>query len=108
MLESFEKTKIAGSIASGALDEVNKIIEPGVSTLEIDKLCYEYINDHKAYSAPLFYRGYPKSCCTSANHIVCHGIPSKKILNNGDIINVDVSAQDFQDREQNRLSLAYF
>ena len=92
MLESFEKTKIAGSIASGALDEVNKIIEPGVSTLEIDKLCYEYINDHKAYSAPLFYRGYPKSCCTSANHIVCHGIPSKKILNNGDIINVDVTA----------------
>ena len=92
MFESFEKTKIAGSIASGALDEVNKIIEPGVSTLEIDKLCYEYINDHKAYSAPLFYRGYPKSCCTSANHIVCHGIPSKKILNNGDIINVDVTA----------------
>ena len=90
--EAFEKTKIAGSIASGALDEVNKIIEPGVSTLEIDKLCYEYINDHKAYSAPLFYRGYPKSCCTSANHIVCHGIPSKKILNNGDIINVDVTA----------------
>tara|TARA_B100001057_G_scaffold484767_1_gene563343 strand:+ start:13 stop:774 length:762 start_codon:yes stop_codon:yes gene_type:complete len=92
MTESFEKTKLAGSVASGALDEVNDIIKPGVSTLEIDKLCYEFINDHKAYSAPLYYRGYPKTCCTSANHVVCHGIPSEKILNNGDIINVDVTA----------------
>ena len=92
MTESFEKTKLAGSVASGALDEVNDIIKPGVSTIEIDKLCYEFINDHKAYSAPLYYRGYPKTCCTSANHVVCHGIPSEKILNNGDIINVDVTA----------------
>ncbi len=92
MIESFEKTKLAGSIASGALDEVDGIIQPGLSTDKIDKLCYEYINDHKAYSAPLYYRGYPKSCCTSANHIVCHGIPSDKILNSGDIINVDVTA----------------
>ncbi len=92
MSEGFEKTKIAGSIAAGALDEVNNIIRPGISTSEIDKLCYEYINDHNAFSAPLFYRGYPKSCCTSANHIVCHGIPSDKILNEGDIINVDVTA----------------
>ena len=90
--ESFEKTKIAGSIAAGALDEVNKIIKPGITTEEIDKTCYEYINDHKAYSAPLFYRGFPKSCCTSTNHIVCHGIPSNKILKDGDIINVDVTA----------------
>ena len=92
MIESFEKTKLAGSIASGALDEVNDIIKPGISTVEIDNLCYQYINDHKAFSAPLFYRGYPKSCCTSANHVVCHGIPSEKILNEGDIINVDVTA----------------
>ena len=92
MIESFEKTKIAGSIASGALDEVNNIIKPGLSTLEIDKLCYEYINDHNAYSAPLYYRGYPRTCCTSTNHVVCHGIPSEKILKNGDIINVDVTA----------------
>ncbi len=90
--ESFEKTRIAGSIASGALDEVSKIIKPGISTSTIDKLCYEYINDHGAYSAPLFYRGFPKSCCTSANHIVCHGVPSSKILNEGDILNVDVTA----------------
>ena len=69
--EAFEKTKIAGSIAAGALNEVSKIIKPGISTDEIDKICYEYINDKKAYSAPLYYRGYPKSCCTSTNHVVC-------------------------------------
>jgi len=90
--EAFEKTKVAGSIAAGALDEVDKIIKPGISTEQIDKLCYEYINDHGAYSAPLFYRGFPKSCCTSTNHVVCHGIPSEKILKNGDIVNVDVTA----------------
>ena len=90
--ETFEKTKIAGSIAAGALDEVSKIIKPGVTTEQIDKLCYEYINDHGAYSAPLFYRGFPKSCCTSTNHVVCHGIPSEKLLKEGDIVNVDVTA----------------
>ena len=90
--EAFEKTKIAGSVAAGALDQASKIIKPGVSTDAIDKICYEYINDNKAYSAPLFYRGFPKSCCTSTNHVVCHGIPSDKILNDGDIVNVDVTA----------------
>ena len=92
MIESFEKTRLAGSIASSALDEVNNIIKPGISTVEIDKLCYQFINDHKAFSAPLYYRGFPKSCCTSTNHVVCHGIPSEKILNDGDIVNVDVTA----------------
>jgi len=91
-IEAFERTKVAGSIAAGSLDEVNKIIKPGISTETIDKICYEYINDHKAFSAPLFYRGFPKSCCTSANHVVCHGIPSEKILKEGDIVNVDVTA----------------
>ena len=90
--ESFEKTRIAGSVAAGALDEVRQIIQPGIETKKIDKLCYEYINDHKAYSAPLLYRGFPKSCCTSVNHVVCHGIPSEKILKEGDIVNVDVTA----------------
>ena len=90
--ESFEKTKKAGEIAAGALDEVAKIIKPGIQTDKIDKLCYEYINDNGAYSAPLFYRGFPKSCCTSTNHIVCHGIPSDKTLKDGDIVNVDVTA----------------
>ena len=90
--EAFEKTKSAGLIAAGALDEVLKIIKPGIETNQIDKLCYEYLNDHGAYSAPLFYRGFPKSCCTSTNHIVCHGIPSDKVLKDGDIVNVDVTA----------------
>ena len=90
--ETFKKSRIAGSIAAGALDEVAKIVKPGISTDEIDKVCYEFINDHKAYSAPLFYRGFPKSCCTSTNHVVCHGIPSEKILKEGDIVNVDVTA----------------
>ena len=90
--ESFEKSRIAGSIAAGALDEVAKIVKPGISTDEIDKVCYEFINDNGAYSAPLFYRGFPKSCCTSSNHVVCHGIPSDKILKEGDIVNVDVTS----------------
>ena len=90
--EAFEKTRVAGLIAAGALDEVAKIIKPGIKTDQIDKLCFEYINDHGAYSAPLLYRGFPKSCCTSTNHIVCHGIPSDKVLKDGDIVNVDVTA----------------
>ena len=70
----FNGTRAAGIIAAGALDEVAKIIKPGITTNEIDNLCYEFINDHGAYSAPLFYRGFPKSCCTSTNHVVCqHG-----------------------------------
>ena len=90
--EAFEKSRIAGSIAAGALDEVAKIVKPGITTNEIDKVCYEFINDNDAFSAPLFYRGFPKSCCTSTNHVVCHGIPSDKILRDGDIVNVDVTA----------------
>ena len=90
--EAFEKTRIAGSIAAGALDEVAKIVKPGTKTKEIDKLCFDFFNDHGAYAAPLFYRGFPKSVCTSVNHVVCHGIPSDKILKDGDIVNVDVTA----------------
>tara|TARA_B100000945_G_C20321058_1_gene567711 strand:- start:295 stop:1044 length:750 start_codon:yes stop_codon:yes gene_type:complete len=90
--ESFEKTRIAGSVAAGALNEVEKLIKPGITTDEIDSLCYEFINDHGAYSAPLFYRGFPKSSCTSTNHVVCHGIPSNKVLKEGDVLNVDVTA----------------
>ena len=55
-------------------------------------MCFEFINDNEAYSAPLFYRGFPKSCCTSPNHTICHGIPKDKILKEGDIVNVDVTA----------------
>ena len=90
--EGFENTRLAGSIAADALDEVTQIIKPGVTTKQIDDLCYAFINDNNAYSAPLFYRGYPKSCCTSVNHVVCHGIPKDKVLKEGDIVNVDVTA----------------
>jgi methionyl aminopeptidase len=90
--EAFEKTRVAGAIAAGALDEVVKLIEPGITTNQIDNLCYEYINDNGGYSAPLYYRGFPKSCCTSANHVICHGIPGDKTLVEGDIVNVDVTA----------------
>tara|TARA_B100000029_G_scaffold466045_2_gene501206 strand:+ start:7624 stop:8400 length:777 start_codon:yes stop_codon:yes gene_type:complete len=91
-IEAFEGTRKAGSIAASALDEVSKIIKPGITTERIDRLCFEFINDSGAYSAPLFYRGYPKSCCTSSNHVVCHGIPGDKTLKDGDIVNVDVTA----------------
>ena len=90
--ESFEQIKLAGALAANTLDEITPYVEPGVSTDKLDKICYEFIKDNKGYSAPLFYRGFPKSCCTSVNHVVCHGIPAKKYLNEGDIINIDVTA----------------
>ena len=90
--ESFEQIKIAGALAADALDEVTSYVTPGITTNKIDKICYEFIKDNGGYSAPLFYRGFPKSCCTSVNHIVCHGIPTNKYLKEGDIVNVDVTA----------------
>ena len=90
--ESFQQMKIAGSLAAETLDIVTPYVVPGVSTDKLDKICYEFIRDNKGYSAPLFYRGFPKSCCTSANHIICHGIPTDKFLKEGDVINIDVTA----------------
>ena len=90
--EKFEQMKVAGSLAASTLDEVTSHVKPGITTDELDKICYEYIKDNNGYSAPLFYRGFPKSCCTSVNHIVCHGIPSSKYLKDGDIVNIDVTA----------------
>ena len=90
--EKFEKMKIAGNLASKTLDMLTDEIKAGVSTNKIDKLGYEYIRDNGGYSAPLFYRGFTKSLCTSLNHVICHGIPSERILDEGDILNVDVTA----------------
>ena len=90
--EKFEKMKIAGNLASKTLDMLTGEIKAGVSTNKIDKLGYEYIRDNGEYSAPLFNRGFPKSLCTSLNHVICHGIPSERILDEGDILNVDVTA----------------
>ena len=90
--EAFEKMRESGKLASSALDEVTSYVKPGVTTEFLDKICYEYIKDNGGYSAPLFYKGFPKSSCTSANHVICHGIPSKKYLVEGDILNIDVTA----------------
>ena len=90
--ESFEQIKIAGNLAAETLDEVTSYVVPGVTTEKLDKICYEFIKDNNGYSAPLFYKGFPKSCCTSVNHVVCHGIPANKYLKDGDIVNIDVTA----------------
>ena len=90
--EKFEKMKIAGRLAANTLDMITQYIKPGISTEKIDQLCYEYIKDNGGYSAPQYYRGFKKSLCTSLNHVVCHGIPSDRILQDGDAVNVDVTA----------------
>ena len=90
--EKFEKMRVAGNLAARTLDMLTDHIKAGISTDYIDKLGYEFIKDNNGHSAPLFYRGFQKSLCTSLNHVVCHGIPSNRILDEGDIINVDVTA----------------
>ncbi len=90
--EKFEKMRKAGSLASSTLDMITDYIKPGLSTNKIDELCYEFIKDNGGYSAPLYYRGFSKSICTSLNHVVCHGIPGDRVLEDGDILNIDVTA----------------
>ena len=90
--EKFEKMRLAGNLASKTLDMITDHVKPNIDTNKIDKLCYEFIRDNGGYSAPLFYRGFTKSLCTSLNHVVCHGIPSERILDDGDILNIDVTA----------------
>ena len=90
--EKFEKMRVAGKLAAQTLDMLTEYIKPGISTDYIDKLGYEFIRDNGGYSAPLFYRGFKKSLCTSLNHVVCHGVPSSRVLEEGDTVNVDVTA----------------
>ena len=90
--DEFKKLRNAGKISSQCLDFISDKIKPGVKTQEIDDLCVNFLKKHNAVSAPLFYRGFPKSICTSVNHVVCHGIPSEKILKEGDIVNVDITS----------------
>ncbi len=90
--EKFEKMRIAGKLAAKTLDMLTDYIKVGISTNYIDKLGYEFIKDNNGHSAPLFYRGFQKSLCTSLNYTVCHGIPSDIILDEGDILNVDVTS----------------
>ncbi|MBZ0214966.1 MAG: M24 family metallopeptidase, partial [Fimbriimonadaceae bacterium] len=89
--EAFEAMRRAGQLTAQALDLMAEEVRPGVTTKHLDDLAYEFAHDHGAVPAPLFYRGFPASICTSINHVVCHGIPSEKRLKDGDILNIDVT-----------------
>jgi methionyl aminopeptidase len=89
--EGFEGMRRAGRLAAETLDFITPHVQPGISTGELDKLCHDFILDHKAIPAPLGYRGFPKSICTSLNHVVCHGIPGPRVLKEGDVLNIDVT-----------------
>ena len=90
--EEVERVRAAGKIAAGAIVEASKICVPGTTTDEIDVLVHEYICDHGAYPSTVDYRGYPKSVCTSLNEVICHGIPDGTVLEDGDIVNLDITA----------------
>ncbi len=83
--------RAAGKLASQTLDYIGQFVKIGVTTEELDKLCHDFILQHDAIPAPLGYRGFPKSICTSLNHVVCHGIPGSRKLMDGDILNIDVT-----------------
>ncbi len=89
--DGFEGMRKAGQLAAAALDLLVPHVQPGVTTERLDDLVYEFAMDHGAIPAPLNYRGFPKSICTSVNHVVCHGIPGPKPLREGDIVNIDVT-----------------
>ncbi|MDF2966047.1 MAG: methionine aminopeptidase [Rickettsiaceae bacterium] len=89
--ENFASMRKAGRLAAEVLDYITDYVKPGVTTNYLNDLCHEYIVSHGAIPAPLNYRGFPKSICTSINHVVCHGIPNDKKLKDGDIINIDVT-----------------
>lgn len=90
--EDFEGMRAAGRLAAETLDYITPYVQIGISTDELNTLCHDFIIKHKAIPAPLNYRGFPKSICTSINHVICHGIPSGKTLKDGDILNIDVTA----------------
>ena len=87
----FEGMRRAGRLAAETLDYIAEFVRPGVTTDELDRLCHEYTLAGGALPAPLNYRGFPKTICTSVNHVVCHGIPGPKVLQKGDILNIDVT-----------------
>ena len=90
--EEIEKMRVAGRLAAEVLEMIEPHVKEGVTTDELNTICHNYIvNEQKAIPAPLNYHGFPKSICTSINHVICHGIPSKKSLKNGDIVNIDIT-----------------
>jgi len=90
--EIIERMRLASRIAARAMAEGSKVIAPGVTTDEIDRVVHEYICDHGAYPSTLGYKHFPKSCCTSLNEVICHGIPDSTVIQDGDIVNIDVTA----------------
>jgi len=89
--EGFAAMRKAGKLAAEVLDFVTPYVKPGVTTDRLDRLCHGFILDHGAIPAPLNYRGFPRSICTSINHVVCHGIPGDRVLEEGDILNIDIT-----------------
>jgi len=90
--DEIEKMRVAGRLAAEVLEMIGEHVRPGVSTDELDRICHDYIvNEQQAVPAPLNYKGFPKSICTSVNHQVCHGIPGNKVLKSGDIVNIDIT-----------------
>jgi methionyl aminopeptidase len=90
--DEIEKMRIAGQKAAEVLEMIGEHVRPGVSTDELDLICHRFITEtQKAIPAPLNYKGFPKSICTSVNHVICHGIPGPKVLKNGDIVNIDIT-----------------
>ena len=90
--EEIEKMRVAGRLAAEVLEMIGEHVQPGITTDELDSICHDFIvNEQKAIPAPLNYRGFPKSICTSVNHQVCHGIPGEKMLKKGDIVNIDIT-----------------
>ncbi|MDT7727997.1 MAG: methionyl aminopeptidase [Actinomycetota bacterium] len=90
--EVIEAMRIASRIAAQALEEGGKAVKPGATTEDIDKVVHEFVLDHHAYPSTLGYRHFPKSCCTSLNEVICHGIPDSTVIEDGDICNIDVTA----------------
>jgi methionyl aminopeptidase len=90
--EAIQKMRIAGKLAAEVLEMIEPYVKPGITTEELNSICHRYITEvQQAIPAPLNYHGFPKSICTSINHVVCHGIPNERVLKNGDIINIDVT-----------------
>jgi methionyl aminopeptidase len=90
--ETIEGMRVAGRIAAQAMHAAAAIISPGVTTDDLDRVIHEFLIDHRAYPSTLGYRGFPKSCCTSVNEVICHGIPDARPLEDGDIVKIDVTA----------------
>lgn len=90
--EVIEAMRTAGKIAAQALVTAGEVVAPGMSTDQVDAVVHEFLCDHGAYPSTLGYKGFPKSCCTSLNEVICHGIPDSTVIEDGDIVNVDVTA----------------